>query len=98
MLLGVALVITNAAWAYAALNKGVTLDHQADELSRRERTATLLASLVLELPRDAGLEQAASFLRPRYPTDVVKVEGSTIEIGEVALEYRNGRLAAVKPF
>lgn len=96
--LGFALVLTNAAWAYVSLNRGVAMDHQSDELVRRGRTTALLASLVLELPREASLEEAARFLRSRYPEDMVKVEGSTIEVGEVTVEYRNGRLAAVTPF
>jgi hypothetical protein len=70
----VALILTNAAWAYASLNSGVGQTHMSDQLRHREDLADLLASFVLELPRDGGSQAAFQFLRSRYPNAVVKLD------------------------
>jgi predicted RNase H-like HicB family nuclease len=92
------LVLTNVAWAYASLDRGVTLAHQSDELAMREKLSELLASLVTELPRQGAVQEVRRFLQSRYPDEVVKLDGDTIEIGAIALEYRDGKLVRVKPF
>lgn len=98
LVLLIALVLTNVAWAYASLNRGVTLAYQSDELAGREKLSELLASLVTELPRQGTVQEVYRFLQSRYPNEVVKLDGDAIEIGAVALEYRNGKLVRVKPF
>ena len=98
LILLVVLVLTNVAWAYASLNRGVTLTHQSDELAGREKLSELLASLVTELPRQGAVQEVYRFLQSRYPNEVVKLDGDIIEIGAIALEYRDGKLVRVKPF
>lgn len=98
LLLVTLLVVTNAAWVFATLSRGLASTQQADELGRRERMAHMLYLLLVELPRDANQQAAYRFLLSRFPGEVIKLEGDTVEIGDLALVYSEGRLVQVAPF
>jgi hypothetical protein len=98
VLLLVALIVTNAIWAYLALDSGVTVAHQSDQIGYQQSTTDLLASLVKELPRNASKNDVYRFLQARYPDKIVKLQADTIEIGEVILEYKQDSLVRVRTF
>lgn len=97
-LLAIALVVTNVLWAYQALDSGVTVTYQSDEVGNLERTIELLASLVKDFPRDATKGDAYRFLQGRYPDTIVKMLADTIEVGDVVVVYRQDSLVRVSPF
>lgn len=97
-LLLVALIVTNAVWAYLALDSGVTVAHQSDQIGYQKSTTDLLTSLVSELPRNASKNEVYRFLQARYPDKIVKLQADTIEVGEVALEYKQDSLVRVRTF
>ena len=97
-ILAIALVVTNAFWAYNALDSGVTLTHQSDQIGHDERTVELLASLMTDLPRGATRDDAYRFLQARYADRIVKIRADTIEVDSVLLEYRQDSLVRVRTF
>jgi hypothetical protein len=95
--LTVALVGTNLAWAYNAVNRGVTVQHGSEQLEHQQTVNELLGTLVVDLPRDRGAAPTLDYLRSRYPNRVVKREGDRIEIDNVVLEFEGDSLARVRP-
>lgn len=96
--IGTALVLSNAFWLYDSINRSVAVDHQATELVRQRARVNLLTQLLLEYPREADASQAYAVLKARFPDAVVKLEGDTVEFGEMRFEHGNGKLQRVVPF
>lgn len=93
--LAVALVITNLLWAYNWLDRGVTLSHHSEEVARQKEIVSALSSFLVDLPREAGIERTAGFVREKYPDMVVKIDGNRLEAGAVILEFAGNRVARV---
>lgn len=94
----VALVATNVFWLVKMVDTAVTLEHHATEVKRQRARVALLANLVRDVPREADAGTAYRLLQARYPNEIVKHRGDTVEVGELRFEYRGGALAAVTPF
>lgn len=92
------LVITNAFWIYQMVDHATLADDQASEIARQQQTSKLLASLVLTLPRDRGLEDTRRILEREYPSTLIKVEGSDLELDRVTIEFRNDSVRRVTTF
>jgi hypothetical protein len=90
-----ALVISNAAWAVAYLDRAITLDHRSDELRRQRAISELLSALVAEPPQGTSAREVHQTLLRRYPGRIVKLSGDTVEIDGVILEFRDGKVARV---
>lgn len=88
------LVGSNAAWLYLSIDRGSAEVDRSAEVRVEHEAAELLASLILRLPRDAGLEESYRTLQDEYPNEVVKLRGDTIEIGNVILVFRDDSLVA----
>jgi hypothetical protein len=96
VLLVILLILTNGLWLYRTVDTAVTLSHQSDERQVASDAATQLASLVVELPREGGVKEGYNFVRQHHPDVLAKIRGSTVEFGELVLEYDSGgRLSRV---
>ena len=87
----VLLVVTNMSWAYAILDRSVTMQHQAAELARLRSSADLLASLVGRVNLGSTKAEVLSFLSQEMPDVPSKEHGDTIEVGPLLLLFRDGR-------
>lgn len=65
--LGFALVLSNALWLYASVDRSVTLDHQSSELARQRERAELLTRLMVDYPRETDAGGAYAVLRAQSP-------------------------------
>ena len=92
------LIGSNGWWFYRSIDQGITVAHQSDELGHRRHTMDLLASLVMNLPRDRSQEETLRLLRDKYPEEIVKVTGDTLEIDGVILVFEQDTLADVLLF
>jgi hypothetical protein len=96
--LGTALVVSNAFWLYDSIDRSVRVDHQATELVRQRARADLLTGLIVDYPRETDAGGAYAVLKARFPGEVVKLRGDTVELGDMSFEHGNGRLQRVVPF
>lgn len=88
------LIGSNAAWLYLSIDRGITEADLSAQRTVERDAAELLASLIIRLPRDAGLGEGYRTLQDEYPREVVKLRGDTIEIGNVILVFRDDSLVA----
>ena len=96
--LAAALLLTNGAWLYWAIDSSVTIDHHATEVKRQKARVDLLRALLVDYPREVDAATAYQRLRERYPDQLVKVSGDTIELGGMEFEHDRAGLHRVTVF
>jgi hypothetical protein len=95
VLLLAALVVTNGMWAYIYVDRVAALEQRSDEVSRQRGIADQLAALLIDLPRDRGVEWTLRYLSKKYPGTIVKAEADTLYAGDLILEFDGTRISRV---
>jgi hypothetical protein len=91
-----ALIVTNVVWAYIYFDRLGALDHRSDEVSRQRRISEQLASMLLDLPRDRGIQETLNYMKRRHPALIVKSEADTLHAGDIILEFKDRSLSRIR--
>jgi hypothetical protein len=92
----VLLVVTNVVLIYLVIDTSLNLTDKTSELAIQNENVNVLSSLVLDFPRNVDKQEVLRFLKQRYPEEIVKVHGDTIEFGNLAIQFRDGSVSKLK--
>lgn len=94
----VACLVVICSLLYMMIDRSVTKHYLEAEALYEVDRLKLLSSLVIHCPRDIEAEAALRILQERFPSEIAKSRGDTVEVGGIALVYRGSTLVDVNPF
>lgn len=92
-----ALVLTNALWAYLLFDRAVTIQSQADALARQEGRVALLSALLTNRSVGIAKEQFITAVKQTSPDIELKVVGDTVEVDGILGIFEKDALVRVSP-
>jgi len=93
--LGALLVVTNAWWIYAAIDRAVTQSYQDQVLYEQNNRVLALSALADQLVKGMGRDEAMALLQKSQPTETPYEKDGALNTSWVSLLLEEGKVARV---